>query len=82
MGKFIKRIFKTETLRLSECKDGFFLYDYVLGMNISIRAKSEHAACIEALLYYQRRLKEVKEDYKVLSDKVGIFISQVIIDDE
>jgi len=45
-------------------------------MNISMRAKTEQNACIEALLYYQRRLQEVKKDYKILNDKVESFLCQ------
>ncbi len=76
MGKAIKNVFKLETLTLTECTDGYYLYDYILGMNISMRAKTEQAACIEALLYYQKRLKKVKSDYKKLNDKVESFLSQ------
>lgn len=45
-------------------------------MNISMYAKTEQDACIEALLYYQKRLVEVKADYKNLDDKVQSFLSQ------
>ena len=62
MGKAIRNVFKTETLSLTECTDGYYLYEYVFGMNISMRAKTEQDACIEALLYYQTRLVEVKKD--------------------
>lgn len=76
MSKVIRKIFKIDTLSLHECEDGYFLYDYVIGMNISMRAKTEQDAYIEALLYYQNKLKEVKNDYKLLNDKVESFISQ------
>ena len=76
MSKVIRKNFKIDTLSLHECKDGYFLYDYVIGMNISMRAKTEQDAYIEALLYYQNKLKEVKNDYKLLNDKVESFISQ------
>lgn len=76
MAKFIKNVFKLKTLSLSECNDGFYLYDDVVGMNISMRAKTEQDACIKALLYYQKRLIEVKADYKNLDDKVQSFLSQ------
>ena len=35
MGKAIRNIFKTDTLVLSECTDGFYLYDYIEGMNVN-----------------------------------------------
>jgi hypothetical protein len=76
MSKVIRKIFKIDTLSLHECTDGYYLYDYVVGMNISMRAKTEQDAYIEALLYYQKRLVKVKADYKTLNDKVESFLSQ------
>ena len=76
MGKAIKNVFKTDTLSLTECTDGFYLYDSVLGMNISMRAKTEQLAYIEALLYYQKSLQESKLYYKTLNDKVESFLVQ------
>jgi hypothetical protein len=76
MSKIIRKVFKIDTLSLHECTDGYYLYDYVIGMNISMRAITEQEAYIEALLYYQNKLKEVKNDYKLLNDKVENFISQ------
>lgn len=81
MGKAIKNIFKLDTLSLTECTDGFYLYDNVVGMNISMHAKTEQDACIEALLYYQKRLMEVKADYKTLDNKVQNFLCQFQEDD-
>ena len=60
MSKVIRKVFKIDTLSLHECTDGYYLHDYVVGMNISMRAKTEQDAYIEALLYYQRILVEVK----------------------
>ena len=82
MSKVIKKVFKIDTLSLHECTDGYYLYDYVVGMNISMRAKTEQDAYIEALLYYQKRLQQVKNDYKVLNDKVESFLSQLDKGDE
>lgn len=79
--KVIRKVFKIDTLSLHECTDGYYLYDYVVGMNISMRSKTEQDAYIEALLYYQRRLVEVKTDYKTLNDKVETFLSQFGDDD-
>lgn len=76
MAKVIRQVFKIDTLAMSECSDGFYLHDYIIGMNISMRAKTEQDAYIEALLYYQKRLVEVKKDYKNLDDKVNGFLSQ------
>ena len=76
MGKAIRKVFKIDTLSLHECNDGYYLYDYVVGMNISMRAKSEQDAFIEALLYYQKTLVEAKANYKTLKDKVESFLIQ------
>lgn len=76
MAKAIRNVFKFDTISLTECNDGYYLYDYVVGMNISMRAKTEQDACIEALLWYQKKLDVVKLDYKILNDKVQNFLSQ------
>jgi hypothetical protein len=76
MGKVIRNVFKTETLSLTETTEGYYIYDYFVGMNLAMRAKTEQDACIEALLYYQKTLKELRSDYKELNDKVENFLSQ------
>ena len=76
MSKVIRKVFKIDTLSLHECTDGYYLYDYVVGMNIAMRPKTEQDAYIEALLYYQKKLQEVKKDYKELDNKVQNFLSQ------
>jgi hypothetical protein len=75
MTKAIRTVFKIDTLSLHECEDGYYLYDYVIGMNLSMRSKTEQEALIEGLTYYQKRLKEVKLEYTKLSDKVENFVS-------
>jgi hypothetical protein len=75
MTKSIRTVFKIDTLSLHEYKDGYYLYDYVIGMNISMRSKTEQEALIEGLTYYQKRLKEVKLEYRKLSDKIENFVS-------
>ena len=74
--KQIRKVFKTDKFSLHECKDGYWLYDYVLGMNLSIRAKTEQDAFIEALNCYQKRLQEVQTDYKELNTKVEDFLAK------
>jgi hypothetical protein len=74
-------VFKVDTFSLVECSDGYWLYDYVIEMNIACRSKTEQDACIEALLYYQRRLTQVKKEYKDLRDKVENFVSQLTEED-
>lgn len=76
-----KLFFKNDTISLVECNDGFYLYDYVLGMNISMRSKTEQDAFVEALMYYQKRLKETKTKLKDIEDKVENFIGQFNFED-
>ena len=82
MAKAIRTVFKNDKFNLCECTDGFYLYDYALGMNISMRAKTEQDAFIESLTYYQKRLVEVKTDYQDLNNKVQNFLAQFDRDDD
>ena len=77
MSKTLTHTKLSPTLALSECTDGFWLWDQTRGMNLSMRAKSSNDAFVEALHYYQRRLSEVEQAYKELSTKVDAFVSQV-----
>lgn len=73
--KPIETIFKTNKISLTKCPDGFWLYDYVLGLNISMRAKTEIDAMIEGLTYYQKNLESTKDKLKTIEKKVSNFIS-------
>ncbi len=66
----------SDTLTISECHDGFWLYDKTRGMNLSMRAKTRDAAFVDALTYYQNRLKEVESSYECLQAKVDAFVDQ------
>jgi hypothetical protein len=70
--------FNNNTLHLSECKDGFWLYDETRGMNLSMRAKTPEQAFTEALEYYQERLAEIESEHKILKNRVDSFISQFV----
>ena len=72
----------TSTLTISECKDGFWLYDETRGMNLAMRAKTRDEAFVDALEYYQERLKEVETEYAALKSKVEAFVDQVSEDSE
>jgi hypothetical protein len=72
----------TETLTLSHCHDGFWLYDETRGMNLSMRAKTPQDAFVESLTYYQERLTEVENAHRDMSAKVNAFVSQFVTDDE
>lgn len=72
----IKSVFKTDTLVLTECTDGYYLWDKVAGFNIAIHAKTEQEALIDGLKYYQTYHSKLKKDYKELNDKVESFLCQ------
>ena len=72
----------TDTLTLSEYKDGFWLHDKVAGMNLGMRCDTEEQAFVEALTYYQKRLTVSEERYTNLSGKVEKFISQFVTEDD
>lgn len=72
----------SDNLTLSECHDGWWLYDYTRGMNLSMRAKTPTDAFVEALTYYQRRLQEVEQGYTELQKKVDAFVSQFKEDED
>ena len=82
MGKPIRNVFKTETFTLTECTDGYYLWDRVRQMNIAMHAKTEQGALIEGLLYYQRRCAKISKDYKELDAKVQSFLSQFNEEDD
>ena len=79
--KAIRSIKLTDNLALSECKDGWWLYDKVVGMNLGMRCKSPDDAFVDALTYYQKRLTVSEERYTNLSGKVEKFISQFVEDE-
>lgn len=74
-------IIKTDTIQLSSGRDGYWLYDYKRGMNLAMRAKTEHEAFIKALEYYQIRLERELNKNKQLENKINAFVSQFIDDD-
>lgn len=62
MSKPIKSEKLSDSLTLGEFRDGFWLYDKTRGMNLSMRARTERAAFLEALDYYQRRAQQVESE--------------------
>ena len=60
-----------DSLHLSECHDGYWLYDDTRGINIAMRAETENAALIQALLYYQRHTLKIENRNKVLVNAVN-----------
>ena len=82
MGKCISHERLSETLTLSHCNDGFWLYDETRGMNLAMCAASKHSAMLDAIEYYQRRLKEVETAYNSMSGLVNSFVSNFVDDEE
>lgn len=75
MSKVLNQVKLNATLTLSECTDGFWLYDTTRGRNLAMRVKNKDDAFIEALEYYQKRLKEHENALKALQTKVECFVS-------
>lgn len=82
MGKTIKHEVLTDTLSITECTDGFWLYDKTRGMNLSMRAKTSQAAFVKALTYYQNRLTEIESRYFSLQKKVNSFVESFVGDED
>lgn len=76
MAKVLNHKVLSDSLTISECKDGWWLYDETRGMNLAMRAKSSEAAFLEALEYYQERLQKIENEYKSLKAKVDHFVGQ------
>ena len=82
MGKHLQSEKLSATITLSECTDGFWLYDKTRGMNLAMSEKSKDLAFLAALEYYQERLQHVESEYKTLKTKVDNFIEQFLPDEE
>lgn len=76
MSKVITHVELTDTLSLSECNDGFWLYDKTRSMNLSMKAKTAQDAFVETIEYYQKRLTEVEFEHKILKESVDKFVEQ------
>lgn len=81
-SKAIRTIKLTDTLSISECKDGYWLYDKTRGMNLAMRVKAEQDAYVEAITYYQKRCAEIEQKKKKLYDSVNNFIDSLSDNDE
>lgn len=81
-AKYISTTKLSETLNITECKDGFWLYDKTRGMNLAMRAKTRDEAFTDALEYYQERLKEVERKYNLLKSKVDSFVEEFVESEE
>ena len=82
MAKTISHEILSENVAITECTDGWWLYDKTRGMNLAMRAESRDAAFMAAITYYQRRLIEVEAGYSTLQRKVDCFVGQFVDDYE
>lgn len=65
---------KVASICITEKKDGFWLYDNLVGMNIAMREATEKDAILKALSYYQERLQNVEKSYFGLKGRVEAFM--------
>lgn len=77
MGRRISKVELSPTISLSECTDGWWLWDNTRGMNLSMKAASAQDAFLETISYYQRRLAEVEAQLKDVTTKVDAFVNQI-----
>ena len=77
MSTVINHIELSETLSITECSDGFYIWDELAEFNIAMKAKTTIEAFTEALTYYQERLQDIQQKYAVLSTHVNLFVSQL-----
>lgn len=82
MRPAISSVKLSDTLTMSLCHDGYWLYDNTRGMNLAMHAKTSEDAFLKALTYYQKRLADVESNYKSLQSKVDSFVSQFVEDNE
>ena len=80
--KVVKSVRLTDSLTMSELKNGYWLYDETRGMNLSMKAKTQEQAFIEAITYYQKRCTEIEDKKKSLYDSVNNFIKSLSDNDE
>lgn len=76
MSKVIQQNILTTNITMTECSDGWWLYDFTRGMNLAMRAKTSESALVDALTYYQNRLQKVEQDLKSITSKVEQFVNQ------
>jgi len=63
-SKSIRNVKITDSLTLSECSDGYWLYDKTMGYNLAMKAETAEDAITEALITYQKKFQEMKQKKK------------------
>lgn len=76
MAKQLSHTQLSDTLKISEQADGFWLWDDTRGMNLAMRSRTRDGAFTEALTYYQEHLKNLEEKHQALTTKVNSFVNQ------
>jgi hypothetical protein len=79
----MSKLIKSEdlgSLILSEYSDGFRLFDKERKMNISMRAKTERHALIDAITYYQKTYAEVQKENSRLHAAINDFVKTLSSD--
>lgn len=82
MSRTLNSVVLSKTITISQCTDGFWLYDSSRGMNLSMKAESSEAALLEAIGYYQRRLSDIESSYNSLKSRVESFVESVRDDED
>lgn len=82
MSKPISYTALSDTLTVSELKTGWWLWDATRGMNLAMGAKTRDAAFVQALTYYQNRLRTVEREHASLKSKVDAFVEQFVENEE
>ena len=80
MAKTISHEKLSDSVAITKCSDGWWLYDETRGMNLAMRAKSRDSALIDAITYYQRRLDELETEHRCLACRVDAFVSLFVQD--
>ena len=77
MSKPISITKLSDTLQLSEFRDGFWLWDETRQMNLARREKTERAAMVRAIKYYQDMLILADARHRALHEAVGGFVNKL-----
>jgi hypothetical protein len=73
----------TDTLSLSEChptadyRGKYWLWDETRGLNLAMGAETAQDSLVQAITYYQKRLKEIETCYWSLQKEVDTFVCRV-----
>lgn len=54
---------------------GYWLYDKTQSMNLSMRAKTEQAALLECIAYYQKRLSNIESIHFAMQSRLHAFMA-------